>query len=260
MTLETTSIPRTRRALLAGGLGGLVGVVASAFGRPTPARAGSDGDVVLMAENQGWTTIHNGGPDTGSTAITGSSENGTGVYGLTTTGRVAAVAGVNANGHLGVLGWSKAPGEAWGTAATKTGVYGKANQDATSVGVTGWSNAGSGVAGFSLTGHGLHGHASGGIGVVAKSENGLAIQVEGKARLSRSGTASIGAGRSYVDVDLRTRGGLSASSLPFATLLSYRSGTYVAAVRRNYPSTGKMRIQLNKAVTKTTSTSWMVLD
>lgn len=41
----------TRRALLAGGLGGIAAVVASAAGRPSPALAGSDGDVVLGATN-----------------------------------------------------------------------------------------------------------------------------------------------------------------------------------------------------------------
>ncbi len=45
----------------------------------------------------------------------------------------------------------------------------------------------------------------------------------------------------------------------FANLLAYRSGVSVAAVRPNYPSTGKLRIYLNKAIASNTYLPWLVL-
>jgi hypothetical protein len=101
-----------------------------------------------------------------------------------------------------------------------------------------------------------------GTGVLAvNDEEGFGLFVHGKVGLgSRSGRASILAGRSYVDFDLRSKGGLTGTPLCFATLRSYRPGVYVAAVRANYPSSGKARIYLNKAVSSTTNVSWFVLN
>ena len=60
-------------------------------------------------------------------------------------------------------------------------------------------------------------------------------------------------------MDLRTKGGLSGTPLCFANLTTYRAGTYVIAARPNYPSTGKLRIYLNRVVTATTYVAWVVL-
>src|SRR6476660_6444604 len=46
-----TKVPPTRRAVLAGGIGGLAALVAAALGRVDPVLAGTDGDVVLGARN-----------------------------------------------------------------------------------------------------------------------------------------------------------------------------------------------------------------
>jgi hypothetical protein len=142
-----------------------------------------------------------------------------------------------------------------------------------------WSNIGTAVYGTSETGLGVLGESHGsngrdsagvrgwtdhsaGIGVVAENDfGGVGLQVSGKAQLlTRSGRAAIAAGRSYVDLDLRSKGGLAGTPLCFAILRSYRPGVYVAAVRANYPSSGRARIYLNKAVTSTTNVSWFVLD
>jgi len=53
--------------------------------------------------------------------------------------------------------------------------------------------------------------------------------------------------------------GLSSSSLCFANLMTYRAGYCVAAVRPNYPSTGKLRIYLNKALTSATYAAYFVV-
>ncbi len=50
MALDTTT-PRSRRTLLAATLGAVAATIAGAIGRPEAARAGTDGDVVLGAEN-----------------------------------------------------------------------------------------------------------------------------------------------------------------------------------------------------------------
>jgi hypothetical protein len=102
-----TSVPRTRRALLAGGLGGLAALVASALGRPLPARAGTDGDVVLDAVNTatGTTKIVNTTSDV--PVFTGQSTTGTGLYGRSTTqygvrGHSASDSGVYATSGTGI--------------------------------------------------------------------------------------------------------------------------------------------------------------
>ena len=96
--------------------------------------------------------------------------------------------------------------------------------------------------------------------MLAVASSGLALQASGKVKFSRSGRASIPANQSYVDVTVPN--GLSGTPLPFANLVTYRAGVYVAAVRPNYPTTGKLRIQLNKiaSTSSTTSVAWMVLS
>jgi hypothetical protein len=115
------------------------------------------------------------------------------------------------------------------------------------------TGGGDGVYGYAVnTGTAIHAYAK------SKSE-GTALQVEGKATFSRSGRATVSNGRSYVDVDLTDAGGLAGSPLIVATCQSYRSGTWVAAARKNYPSTGTFRIYLNKTATAATYVAWVVL-
>jgi hypothetical protein len=78
--------------------------------------------------------------------------------------------------------------------------------------------------------------------------------------LNRVGRATVPANRSYVDVDLRSQGGLGLAPRCFADLQTYRSGAWVTAVRPNYPVTGKMRIYLNKPVLKSTTVAWSVTN
>jgi hypothetical protein len=97
-------------------------------------------------------------------------------------------------------------------------------------------------------------------GTALTGDWGAAIDVRGPAIFSRSGRVTLSAGRSYADIDLRSKGGLWSTSLCFANLMSYRPGVHVAAVRANYPIAGKARIYLNRAVSSPTYVAWVVLN
>jgi hypothetical protein len=275
MSIEMTA-PSSRRALLAAALGAGAATIASAIGRPLPVRA-ADGDVVYVggdyaassrtAFDTGSTgaTALMGQCDTGSEpAVFGINPSGPGVNGQSTSG--PGVLGESISGN-GVAGFSEAGEGVVGGSTTGAGVEGGSTSG---TGVQGMSESGEGVAGSSTshigvsgecaTGFGVHGSSDSGVGVVAVSKSGKALDVVGKAMFSRSGRVRIAAGKRSVDVDLRAKGGLAGTPLCFANLLYYRSGVYVAAVRPNYPSTGKLRIYLNKAVTASTNVAWAVLN
>jgi hypothetical protein len=234
-----SSVPQTRRALLAAAAGAAAATVVSAIDHPEPARAGTDGDVVLGALNTATapTEIEITANESdvlvvrgteASRVITGSNPDyGTGVLGISTDG-------------IGVEGSSQRGSAVLGVSETGTGVTGH----------------------VTLSGVGVHGHSfsDGGTGVLASAEAGTALRVSGRARFSRSGRVSIPAGKSVVDVDLAPLGGLSGTPLCFANLTSHRPGTWVVAVRPNDPSTGKLRIYLNRAVTSATFAVWLVLN
>lgn len=149
--------------------------------------------------------------------------------------------GVYGEGDTGVWGYG-----GWG-------VFGAS--DATGTGVYGLSG-GSVPAAPAHTG--VFGYSDSGYGVYAKAASGVALRVSGKAAFSRAGRARIAAGRSYVDVIVA--GGLAGSPVGLANLLTKRSGFYVAAVRPNYPSAGKMRIYLNKALGSATYVAYFVAN
>ena len=97
-----------------------------------------------------------------------------------------------------------------------------------------------------------------GVGVTAVGQ--IALLAHGKVQLeTRSGRATVLAGRSSVDVDL-IKGGLAGTPLCFANVMSYRPGTFVTMVRPNYPTAHRLRIYLNRAVTANTYVAWLVLN
>jgi hypothetical protein len=88
MSIDTAA-PRTRRAIIAGAFGALLGTIGVTT-RPEPVRAGTDGDVVLDATNTAaGTTVLNGNgsnpvlrvANADEDAIQGVSENGVGILG-----------------------------------------------------------------------------------------------------------------------------------------------------------------------------------
>jgi hypothetical protein len=201
----------------------------------------------IHAEASGGVAIEGHGFGSAFATIYGVAENGVGVVGDTATV-------VKGGGYAGV----------WGRDLDTTG----------RMGVAGTTDLGTGVAGFSGGGAalpapaqsvaaapeptGVLGYAPDGVGVRAQSDTGTALKVSGKTHFSRSGRATVGAGKSYVDVVVA--GGVAATSLCFANLAAYRAGVYVAAVRSAYPTTAKIRIYLNKAVVKATVVAWLVSD
>ena len=265
MSLDTT-VPRSRRALLAAALGAGVATVAQALGRPAPVRANDPNDVLLGAANHGpdsttaiFTTSASAfGAQSGSGNGVEAQSNGdgkSGVYGRSTHSNGYGVFGrgnswdttgflggadIGAHGvspsWMGVMG---ATDNGWGVVGTsglaafvvgqeaKTGVYGVGANGSTSVGVRGDSAAG--TAGWFA------------------STSGTALRVDGKAKFSRSKRVNIGRGKSSLKVYLT---GVTSSSLVFAVLHSNRSGLYVRAV---IPSGGYFTIYLNKATTYSTN-------
>jgi hypothetical protein len=190
MTTDTRpeSKSPSRRALLAGAIGGLGAFAASAIGRSSRVRAGVDGDVVLGATNTASATTsinRTGGGDafagnsTSNDAVNGYAQSGSGIYGQSTSGSgvfgisesFLGVGGISTS-YVGVRGTNGAAdqpammGENHGNgtgvfghsgasvidAKLKTGVFGYAAQDSASRGV--W--------GSSPSGHGLHGESSAG--------------------------------------------------------------------------------------------------
>lgn len=96
-------------------------------------------------------------------------------------------------------------------------------------------------------------------------DNGTALTVDGKARFSRSGRATVRAGRSSVDIYVGPGPeapfyGLEGTPLCFANLMTYRAGVFVTTVRPNYPSNGTIRIYLNRTVSANSFVSWFILN
>ncbi len=165
--------------------------------------------------------------DNGDTVTVGGSFTGTGSTTIDVGGNTGAVAFVGRGDGLGLLGQSDVGGGVRGEGTTY-GVHGEG-----AIGVEGETGSG--------------------VGVKAIASTGIALQVAGKAKFSRSGQVNVGAGKTYVDVTVL--GGLASGTVVVATLQTYRSGVAVAAVRKNYPSTGKIRIYLTKVASTTSSTA-----
>ena len=217
--------PRSRRALLVGGLAAGAAAVASTIASPLGVSA-SNGQTVAV-----------GGTFTGTTATTIN----------VGANNVAAIEGISSH-FVGVLGSGDLGIGVRGTSIGGAGVRG---DSVVSVGVLGTATSGLGVWGQST---------STGIGVKAGSFGGVALRVEGKASFSRSGRATIAKGNASVDITVA--GGLAANSVVHATLQTYRGNVSIAAVRTNYPSAGKARIYLTKVASTTgpTIVAWFVAE
>jgi len=257
---------RSRRAILGAGAGAIVATVASAVVHPDLVRAGSDGDVVLDAINDasGVTWINKTNSSApgafradclAGAAIHGTSQGGTAILGEHLSGNQPGVTGISYQTGPGVVGWSELGSALTATPSSYpayTGVFGGASEE------NGPDPHCRGVHGRVQGGQGVRGEATTGVGIYATATTGTALQVSGKASFSRSGRATIASGHSYVDVTVA--GGLAGTPLCFANLQTFRSGISVAAVRPNYPSAGKLRIYLSKAVTASTYVAWIVTN
>jgi hypothetical protein len=237
MAIDPAS-PRSRRALLVAALGAGVATVAGALGRPQPARAGVDGDVVLGTDNAAvsFTKLTNStnnadvlGAESagGGTALYGHSTSGYGLYAFSTSG----VGALGASQYTyGVHGSSVSSSGVRGDGASGHGVYGYSTSLATAA-TLGWSDGGTtgiegysgpspvpvpptktgvygyatqdanarGVYGRSTAGRGVYGQATSGTGVYGYATSGYALRSYGRIKFDKaSGVATILSGNTVV--------------------------------------------------------------
>ena len=160
---------RSRRAILGGGVGVLVGLVAAAFGRPQIVDAGSDGDVVLGATQGAPTTtqiisstlIAFTGPvfradatlGNATAGVVGSVGPGSSSIQPSTPGGVVGISPINSSTNApGVVGEGLMTVGVKGSSGFSTGVFGT-SQSGTAPAIFGWSEGNqTGVFGYSGTG------------------------------------------------------------------------------------------------------------
>lgn len=279
MSIDTT-VPRTRRAIIAGGFGALLGTIGLSA-KPAVVRAGTDGDVVLDATNTAAaTTIINGNGDDpvfrvangDEDAVQAISANGVGLLGG--SGDTSFPSPIAAS--TGVFGISVTGHGVYGASDSGAGVYAANNASTVAAivaegdpgtAIHGHAHAGpvppspglTGIYGSATSGHGIRGEATTGIGVKAVATSGAALDVAGRAVFSRSGRASLPANAKFVDVTVP--GGLTANANVLATLQIKRAKVHVLAARPNQPSAGKVRIYVSDVASTTESTpiAWFVL-
>lgn len=308
MAIESTGPgARSRRAVLVGALAATAASLATAMGRPSPARAGVDGDVVLGAPNVATTetkitnsttaanvlkvvstgsgigiiatTVSDSGVDASSDSfvgVYGRSSTGWGVVGTTFSTTRPAVQGFAVGHTPGVIGISGNSG-LWPLPPLRTGVYGGADQDDTSVGVRGDSPAGTGLVGFSgtgtpssrpktgvygqanhgATGIGVRGHSGTGTGGYFSSTSGISLRATGRVRLDKcAGVATILAGTNAITV---TPGvDLVATSAVVATLQGNPAGTTTVKSVAMNTTANTFRIYLTGNAAADTKVAWHV--
>jgi hypothetical protein len=175
--------PKSRRALLAGALGGVGAWALASIGRADPVRA--EGQTMVVGgdytDATTLTTLTNSTNDTdvflarslgAGHAVYGRSASGTGVTGESTTGR-----GVQATGAIGVDAQSAAGFGVDGVTDTGVGVRGQAG------------SSGTGVIGVSSSGVGVHTSSSSGIALEAVSSSAIAAHARSGAT---DGPAAVG--------------------------------------------------------------------
>lgn len=166
-------------------------------------------------------------PAAGGVGVWGRSTDGSALVGDGVTGY-----GVEAYGAVGVLG-----------SGDFAGVIGDVDG---ATGVQGWSGT------TTAPNPGVN------VGIWAGADNGrTALKVQGVTRMNRSGRVSIGSTKRSINVTVP--GGISSTSLGFATLQTDRLGFWVEAVVLG-TTTSSITIYLNKALTTATYVSWLVID
>jgi hypothetical protein len=208
---------RSRRGLLTAGAAVIGLAAAETMGSAAPAQASNGQPVLLGALNIA----------TASTEIEAQSG-----------GAAASLA----DGNTGVVG-----------AGNSVGVQGSANPGSNGDGVLGLADGtGSGIigtAGASSIGLGVGVHAE-------HSSGGTALQVDGTAVFSNSGTLTITAGTSAVT---KTGIALTAASLILATLQNNVPGTGIQSAVPDV-SKNSFTIHLNKAVPVSTTVAWFIVN
>lgn len=277
---------RTRRQLLTGGAAAAGAVAAASLARGTPALANDGDNLVLGQLNQAMhtTSVNNSGGDTtfaalatsNGTALEGDAVDGIGVSGTSVTGTgVSGMSGSTAPNAAAVFGEliSNFPGpfsaavrgQNDGTGGDGIGVYG--SHAGSGWGVYGTSQSGFGVFGSAGSGVGVTGSSKtgvlgsatsrAGVGVLAENaDGGTALKVNGIAKFSRSGVATVARGRSQVSHRLP----LTSASFVLATIQGNVTDLYVRGVTITTGSNGSFTIHLSKAVAAKTKVAWLVVS
>ena len=253
---------RTRRSLLTAAAGGAAALAVGAI-KPGAVAAGVAEPVIQDTDNAtvAPTGVTNSTAD--STALYGTGSTGIGVQGRSTdtsdpesdlrSAGVVGIAGddanVNANialtGVYGVSDASPVP-----DVLTAAGVWGESPD---------WGVIGSGSGG--VLGDGFFGvlggsATPGGVGVfgIGDDPDAFGLVVDGRAMFSRSGRATVNAGKKKKVVNLA---GCTANTLVIAVLAQNRASRYVRAA---VPEAGKFTIYLNNDVGKNTKVSWIAFS
>jgi hypothetical protein len=243
----TISPSKSRRALLAGALGGLGAVAATAIGRVSPVRAEGEA-IVVGGEYQtatSVTTITN--QANGAVVFRAlSTSDGTGVVGTTNSG--SGVIGISSSGR-GVWGDSSSGTAVRGTVGTGgTGVHGQTSGHHTSTAVRGIAKP-EGVA--------VKAETQNGIAVWAQATGGYALAVEGRAVFSQRGRATFSAGQASRTISASLP--FLATSMVLATIQGNVAGTWVRGVSLNRTD-HKFTIRLNKAAPKNLKVGWFIVN
>ena len=261
-------IVRSRRAVLAAAAGGAAALAATAI-RPASIAAVS---APMLTEVDNATTAVTGvtNSDAGEQAWYGHAAGaGNGVEGTSATGH--GVRGVSTDtsdptanvSNAGVVGVAGALGSIPAN-ISPTGVFGfsdpSADVDHVGAGVWGESDD-IGVIGdgsIGVFGDGFWGvlgvaENASGVGVLASTNvaGARALRVEGRAEFTRSGRATISAGKSSKAVGLP---GCTTSTLVIAVLAASRSGRWVRAV---VAGTNQFIVYLNTSVSSATGVNWI---
>ena len=199
------------------------------------------------------------GSSKGGNGVKGVSDSGIGVQGRSNTEK--GVYGYSNTGPA-VYGYSGAGHALWGYADGQNafGLFGQGKQES-GIGAVGQNLVSQTIGLLGAPKYGVEGRAPNAIGFVgvraSAPEAATALSVDGKAAFSRSGKASVPAGRSFVLVNVP--GELTTASLVLATPMLNRAGVYVQSAVPN-PTTGQIRINLNKVASASSSTpiAWIV--
>jgi len=250
---------RTRRALLTAAAGGAAALAVGAI-KPGAVAAGVDEPVLQDQDNATVAATGVTNATDGSNALYGTGSTGIGVKGRSSDTSDPA----NDTRNAGVVGIAGDEGAIASNIAL-TGVYGYADEtpdpevgigsgvwgDSPDIGVFGGGSIGvEGVGGFGVLGSTS---AEDGAGVFAEStvNDAVALAVLGRAVFSRSGRATVNAGKKKEVVNLAA---CTANTLVIAVLSQNRDGRYVRAA---VPESGKFTIYLNRNVGSNTRVSWI---
>jgi hypothetical protein len=234
-----SSVPSnaSRRALLGAGLGAVAAFVANGLARPSAALA--DGESMQVGGI--YTNAHT------ATALRNSA-NSNDVFRATSTGGGTAIRGETAFGDAAIEGHQSGSGTVVSgrLAGAGVAVFGQSNKSR-AIQALG-TDAADGI--FTQSEHGTA------LLTEGLAPDATALRVDGRARFSRSGIATVGSGKSKVAVTIDP---INSSTFALATLQQFRAGVYVAATELSVTNKA-LTVRLNTNVESATKVAYLVLE